>query len=145
MRWVSETLQEDQAGKKILWLLEWELFEKRSSALWLLVYSRSCQRLCWRWQQLLSPGRPAADAQAEGCFLYAPTAQAAGGEETEPCRRRGLSCCGSPEAETSPGRHTARTLPGQIRQGEALKHGLKTRPSNCIYPYLAKSYNIISR
>ncbi len=75
--------------------------------------SQSCQPLCRRWCWLLSPDRLAAAGREEECFLCVPTARAAGGEETGPCRRKGWSWCGSPATETSPGRRTAQTLQGQ--------------------------------
>lgn len=46
---------------------------------------------------------PEAGAPEGGCFLSVPTAQAAAGEGTEPCRMRGLSWRASLAKETSPG------------------------------------------
>lgn len=125
MQWVSGTLQEDQAGG--VKLFYWEGIQVRSNALCVLVkqkhltrHSQSCQRLCWRWWRLLSPGKPAAAGRVEGCFRCVPTGWAAGGEETEPCRRREWSWSGSLATETSPGRRTAQTLQDQGTQEGGL-------------------------
>lgn len=47
------------------------------------------------------PGRPAAAAPARGCSLPSPTARAAAGGGTRPCRRTGCHFCAFPEAKTS--------------------------------------------